>query len=85
MWQLWEWNGQYIQGNLVSKHKTKAATTSKAKKVFGENIILTEEERKEETIIWIDNTDGVPIGLIRKPKSKGAPRFRQGKKEKECK
>ena len=85
MWQLWEWNGRYIQGNLVSKHKTKAATTSKAKKIFGKNIKLTEEERKKETIIWIDSSDGVPIGLIRKPKSKGAPRLRQGKKEKECK
>ncbi len=83
MWQLWEWNGKYIQGDLVSKHKTKAATISKAKKRLGENIKLTEEERKEETIIWIDNSDGIPIGLIRKPK--GAKRSRQGKKEKECK
>ena len=83
MWQLWEWNGSYIQGNLVSKHKTKAATISKAKKVLGEDVRLTEEERKEETIIWIDSSNGVPIGLIRKPK--GAKRSRQGKKEKECK
>ena len=83
MWQLWEWNGRYIQGNLVSKHKTEAATISKAKKVLGEDIRLTKEEKKKETIIWIDSSEGVPVGLIRKPK--GAQRLRQGKEEKECK
>ena len=79
MWQLWEWDGRYIQGKLVSKHKTKAATISKAKKRLGENIRLTEED----TTIWIDDVNGIPIGLIKKPM--GAKRSRQGKKEKECK
>ena len=83
MWQLWEWNGNYIQGNLISKHKTKAAAISKAKKKLGKEIKLTEEERKEEHIVWIDNSNGTPIGIIRKPM--GAKRSRQGKKEKKCK
>ena len=40
---------------------------------------LTEEDRKEEQIVWIDNSNGTPIGIIRKPM--GAKRSRRGNEE----
>ncbi len=76
MWQFWKWNGRYIQGDLVSKHKTKTAALSRAKKEFDSEILFTEEKRKNEEIIWIDNLDHTPVGIIIK---KGAKRSRQGK------
>ena len=79
MWQFWEWNGKYIQGNLVIEHSSKATIISKVKKRLGKDIKLIEDNRKDEKIIWIDNPNNIPIGIIKK--LKGAKRIRQGKKE----
>jgi len=78
MWQFWKWNGRYIQGDLVSKHKTKTAAISKAKKELGNDVIFTESTWKKEEVIWIDSKTHTPMGII--CKSTGAKRSRQGKK-----
>jgi len=78
MWQFWEGNNKYIQGKLVSEHSSKNAAISKAKKKLGKEIKLTEDNRKNEKIIWIDSPTNIPLGIIRKPT--GAKRLRQGKK-----
>ena len=57
MWQLWELNGKYIQGNLVIEHSSKAAIISEAKKRLGKDIKLIEDNRKDEKIIWIDSAN----------------------------
>ena len=63
MWQFWEWNGNYIQGNLVSEHSSKATIISKAKKRLGKDIKLIEDNRKDEKIIQIDNPNNT-VNLI---------------------
>jgi len=78
MWQFWEENDKYIQGNLVSEHSSKAAAISRAKKKLGKEIKLTEDNRKNEKIIWIDSPTNIPLGIIRK--LMGAKRLRQSKK-----
>jgi len=78
MWEFWEENDKYIQGNLVSEHSSKAAAISRAKKKLGKEIKLTEDNRKNEKIIWIDSPTNIPLGIIRK--LMGAKRIRQSKK-----
>ena len=69
MWRIYKWNGQYIQGDLVSKHKSEDAAVKKASKelkfVFAEKV-----SRGNETLIWLDDKNHNPIGVITK-KSRG--------------
>jgi len=91
MWEIYKWDGRYIQGDFISKHSSAAAALKAAKKVidYKKNI---REIRKTEIVIWLDDEDGTPMGIIVKPKpkpkpkpKKGAKRIRQSKKEKKCK
>jgi hypothetical protein len=79
MWKVYKWNGHYIQGDFVSKHSSEDAAIKKAKKeldfVFAEKM-----KRDSETLIWLDDSNHSPIGVIVK-KSKGTKRIRQGKEE----
>ena len=68
-WKLWKYDGNYIQGELISQHNTEAAAIKKAKKeiAFHESV---KEQRDGETIIWLDAEDGTPLGIITKKISK---------------
>jgi hypothetical protein len=69
MWKIYKYNGHYIQGDLVSKHSSEdAALKQAAKKIgftFAEKTI-----RGKETLIWLDDKNHNPMGLITK-KSRG--------------
>ena len=82
MWKVYKEN-HYIQGDLISSHKTETAARKKAKQAIGHSYTV-KEEVKEEIRIWLEDKDRIPIGIIIKTK-KGAKRIRQGKKKKECK
>ncbi len=79
MWKVWKENTNYIQGELVSKHSSETAALKKAANEI-EYKYTVKEEDTEETVIWLEDEDRRPIGII--TKKKGAKRLRQGKKEK---
>ncbi len=43
---------------------------------------MPESARKDEIVIWLEDEDKIPIGIITKKKTKGTKRIRQSKKEK---
>ena len=63
MWKIYKWNGHYIQGDLVSKHRSEDAAIKMASKeldfVFAEKV-----ERGKEILIWLDDNSHVPGGVI---------------------
>ncbi len=63
MWKLYKFNGQYIQGDLISKHSTEKAARKKAEKEFGATK-FHKETREDETIIWLDDNEYQDIGVI---------------------
>jgi hypothetical protein len=63
MWKLYKWDGRYIQGELISQHKSQATALKKAKKAIG-HLKEVEERRKDETLIWLDGENGTPLGVI---------------------
>tara|TARA_R110002020_G_scaffold254602_1_gene468318 strand:- start:296 stop:535 length:240 start_codon:yes stop_codon:yes gene_type:complete len=79
MWKLYRWNGHYIQGDLISEHRSEDAAVKKAKKeidfLFAEKV-----NRENEVVIWLDGQQHEPMGVIIK-KIKGAKRIRQGKEK----
>jgi len=79
MWKIYKWNGHYIQGDFVSKHSSEDAAIERAKK----ELDFTYAEKSKigkETLIWLDDNNHTPIGVIIK-KSKGTKRLRQGKEK----
>ena len=79
MWKVWRENSYYIQGELVSKHSSeKAALKNAAKEIEYKHTV--KEQNTEETVIWLEDEDRKPVGII--TKKKGAKRLRQGKKKK---
>ena len=79
MWKVYKEN-HYIQGDLISSHKTEAAARKKAKQEI-EHSYTVKEENKKEIVIWLEDKERMAIGVIVK-KKKGAKRIRQSKKEK---
>ena len=70
MWKVYKYDGHYIQGELVSKHRSQSAALKKAKEVIG-HITEVEEVRKDEHLIWLDGEGGTPMGvIIQKAKSR---------------
>jgi hypothetical protein len=69
MWKLYKWDGNYIQGEFISKHSSEDAALKKASKeikfTFADKV-----KRNKETLIWLDDLDHSPIGIIIK-KSRG--------------
>ncbi len=63
MWKVYKYDGHYIQGELVSKHRSQSAALKKAKEVIG-HITEVEEVRKDEHLIWLDGEGGTPMGVI---------------------
>ena len=79
MWKLWREHNKYIQGELVSKHSSEAAALKKAAAEI-EFKHKVKEEDTDEYVIWLEDEDRSPIGII--TKKKGAKRLRQSKKKK---
>ena len=69
MWKIYKWNGQYRQGDFVSKHSSEDAAIKRAAKelkfTFADKV-----KKSKETLIWLDDIDHKPIGVIVK-KSRG--------------
>jgi len=65
-------------GDLISSHSSESAALKRAEKEikfeFSERV-----KNKEEILIWLDNKNHTPVGVI-VHKLKGAKRLRQGKK-----
>ena len=68
MWKVYKEN-HYIQGDLISSHKTETAARKKAKQAIGHSYTV-KEEVKEEMRIWLDDANHNPLGIITK-KSRG--------------
>ena len=63
MWKVYKYNGNYIQGDLVSKHSSESAALKSAKKNIG--YTFTEKKKvNNEVRIWLDSVNHTPIGVI---------------------
>ena len=69
MWKVYKWNGEYIMGDLVSKHSSESAAIKAAKKKI--NFHHTQKQKQgKQTFIWLDSKTFEPMGVITK-KSRG--------------
>ena len=69
MWKVYQYDGKYIQGDLLSKHTSENAAVKAAKKKI--NFTFCEKQKiNNETRIWLDDVDHTPMGIIIK-KSRG--------------
>jgi hypothetical protein len=66
MWKVYK-AAHYIQGTLISKHKTESAARKKAKKEISFTYTVKQESKKE-IVIWLENKDRMPVGIIVKNK-----------------
>jgi hypothetical protein len=80
MWKLWREHNGYIQGELISKHASDQSAALKKAKTVIEYKHTVREEDTEEIVIWLEDEDKIPIGII--TNKKGTKRIRQGKKKK---
>ena len=71
MWKVYAYNGRFIQGDLVSKHSSESAAIKAAKKKLDFKK-QHKEKSKEEIVIWLDDDDGTPMGIIVKKVRKGS-------------
>jgi hypothetical protein len=63
MWKIYKWNGHYIMGDLISKHKSEDAALKKAAKEI--DFTFAEKVKKDkEVLIWLDDTNHTPVGVI---------------------
>jgi hypothetical protein len=62
MWKVYQ-GAHYIQGIFISQHKTEAAARKKAKKVI-EFSYTVKEKQKKEIIIWLEDKERMPVGII---------------------
>ena len=77
MWKVYAYNGRFIQGDLISKHSSESAAIKAAKKKidFKKQV---KEKSKEEIVIWLDDDDGTPMGIIVKKVRKGDEKVSTG-------
>ena len=77
MWKVYAYDGRFIQGDLVSKHSSEAAALKAAKKSldFKKQV---KEKSKKEIVIWLDDEDGTPMGIIVKKLRKGGEKASTG-------
>ena len=61
--KLYKWNGRFIEGELLGQHKTQALALKRAKKEIKFKISV-KEKKKNETLIWLDDEDHSPVGVI---------------------
>jgi len=59
-YQVWIWNGRYIRGKKVGrKTRSRDKAIEKAKTIKGFHHL-----DKEKDVLWIEDQDNNPIGLI---------------------
>ena len=63
MWRVFKYDGNYIQGELVSKHSSEDAALKVAKKKIGYTFCEKQKINKE-TRIWLDDINHTPVGII---------------------
>lgn len=61
MWEVWKWNGKYIQGKLLKKYKTKESAVKYAKKTIKYKKIVKGDKRGE---FFLEDKDNNPVGMI---------------------
>tara|TARA_R100000008_G_C3443435_1_gene95646 strand:+ start:338 stop:544 length:207 start_codon:yes stop_codon:yes gene_type:complete len=66
MWKVYK-AGHYIQETFISKHKSENKAIEAAKKKI-DFVHMARVETKKEIIIWLENKDKIPIGIIVKIK-----------------
>ena len=65
MWKIYKWDGHYIQGDFVSKHRSEDAALKKAAKEM--DFTFAEKSKiGKETLIWLDDANHNPLGVITK-------------------
>jgi len=64
MWKVYKWNGKYIQGDLISQHKTESAALKKAEKEIDFTYTVKGIGSRGEKLIWLDAEDHTPVGVI---------------------
>jgi hypothetical protein len=74
MWKIYKYDGHYIKGELVSKHRSQTAALKKAKEVIG-HLTEVEEVNKDEHLIWLDGEGGNPMGVIVQSQKKRAKKI----------
>ena len=71
MWKVYVYNGRFIQGDLISKHSSESAAIKAAKKTIDFKK-QHREKSKKEIVIWLDDDDGAPTGIIVKKVRNGS-------------
>ena len=66
MWEVWEWNGQYIKGKRLKRSKTKETAVKHAKKAIKYKKMVKGKKRGE---FFFEDEDGRPIGMLMEKKS----------------
>ena len=62
MWEVWEWNGQYIQGKLLKRYKKKESAFKYAEKHIKYEFIEPNPGKKNE--FFLDDVDKRAVGMI---------------------
>ncbi len=67
MWEVWEWDGNYIKGKLLKRYRSKDSATKWAAK----NLEFTEmvQDPSDKDCFFLDDSENRPIGVITKKKS----------------
>tara|TARA_R110001583_G_scaffold74729_2_gene206710 strand:- start:3153 stop:3353 length:201 start_codon:yes stop_codon:yes gene_type:complete len=60
MWEVWEWDGQYIKGNRLKRVETKQTAVEHAKKAIKYKKMVKGGKNK----FYLEDEDGRPIGMI---------------------
>ena len=63
MWKVYKYDGNYIQGELISKHTSENAALKAAKKSIGYTFCEKKKVNKEIRI-WLDSVNYAPLGVI---------------------
>jgi len=68
MWKVYKWDGHYIQGEFISEHSTEKVALAKAKKSINYSKAVKSKlqafKQLNEIVIWLQEKDGTPMGLI---------------------
>ena len=68
MWEVWEWDGSKIQGNLLKKYKKKESAIKYAEKHI--NFKFIEQNRNSKNEYFLDDEEHRAVGIIIGPSNK---------------
>ena len=63
MWKVYKYDGNYIQGELLSKHSSENAALKAAKKSI-DYTFCEKKKVNKEIRIWLDGVNYAPLGVI---------------------